>query len=135
MSRASMKVPVASQCEKRAEDTFAGLLYLCPISNVPEGSAVRVEIQNLVLAVFNLDGEVYVINDPCTHGPGSLSEGYIDGDVVECGFHNGAFNIRTGAVVAPPCMIPVRTYAVTIQNGAVYIDPNRPAVAQAQSAP
>ena len=43
-------------------------------------------------------------------GPGSLSEGYIDGDVVECNFHNGQFDIKTGEVVSPPCMIPVKTY-------------------------
>ncbi len=126
MSQASIKAPAISQCEKHTEE-MAGLLYLCPVSSVPEGSAARIEIENLVLAIFNLDGEVYVINDACTHGPGSLSEGYIDGGVVVCGFHNGAFNIRTGAVVAPPCMLPVKTYAVTIRNGAVYIDPNRPA--------
>jgi hypothetical protein len=42
--------------------------------------------------------------------PGSLSEGFIDGDVVECNFHNGQFDIKTGEIVSPPCMIPVKTY-------------------------
>jgi biphenyl 2,3-dioxygenase ferredoxin subunit len=70
----------------------------------------------MVLAVFNLDGEYFVTDDTCTHGPGSLSEGFIDGDVVECDFHNGAFDIRTGAVVAPPCMIPLKTYRTVVDN-------------------
>ena len=71
---------------------------------------------------FNLDGEFYVTDDLCTHGPGSLSEGYIDGDVVECNFHNGQFNIRTGEVVLPPCMVPIKTYPTVVEDGKVFIE-------------
>jgi nitrite reductase/ring-hydroxylating ferredoxin subunit len=94
---------------------------LCSTADVAVGTALKVEIEGLAIAVFNLDGEFYVIDDQCTHGPGSLSEGYIDGDIVECDFHNGAFNIKTGEVAAPPCMIPVRTYRTTVSEGKVYI--------------
>ena len=55
------------------------------------------------------------------HGPGSLSEGYIEGDVVECNFHNGQFNIKTGEVVAPPCMVPIKTYRTVVEDGKVFI--------------
>lgn len=83
---------------------------------------MRVEAGALTLAVFNVDGEFYVTDDACTHGPGSLSEGYIEGDVVECNFHNGQFNIRTGEVVSPPCMIPIKTYPTRVESGKVVID-------------
>jgi nitrite reductase/ring-hydroxylating ferredoxin subunit len=96
-------------------------IELCGTGDVAAGAALKVEAAGLELAVFNLDGEFYVIDDHCTHGPGSLSEGYIDGDVVECNFHNGAFNIRTGEVVEPPCMIPVRTYKTLVADGKVFI--------------
>lgn len=105
------------------------LLDLCASADVAPNGATRVEKNGLSLAVFNLDGEFYVTDDLCTHGPGSLSEGYIDGDVVECDFHNGAFNIRTGEVAAPPCMTPLRTYATHVVDGKVYIDPNQPSLA------
>lgn len=95
---------------------------LCKTDDVAEGTALRVEAGNLILAVFNIEGRFYVIDDQCTHGPGSLSEGYIDGDVVECNFHNGQFDIKTGEVVSPPCMIPVKTYPVTVENGTVTIE-------------
>jgi nitrite reductase/ring-hydroxylating ferredoxin subunit len=95
---------------------------LCKTDDVAEGTALRVETGDLIVAVFNIEGQFYVTDDQCTHGPGSLSEGYIDGDVVECNFHNGQFDIRTGEVVSPPCMIPVRTYPVTVENGAVTIE-------------
>lgn len=84
--------------------------------------SLKVEKIGASLAVFNLDGEFFVTDDACTHGPGSLSEGCIVGDHVECDFHNGAFNIRTGAVVTPPCMIPLRTYPVRIEAGRVFIE-------------
>ena len=82
---------------------------LCKADEVAEGTALRVEAGGLVVAVFHIEGKFYVTDDACTHGPGSLSEGFIDGDVVECNFHNGQFDIKTGAVVSPPCMIPVKT--------------------------
>ena len=97
-------------------------IELCSTAEVEAGTALRVESGELALAVFNIEGEFYVIDDQCTHGPGSLSEGYIDGDVIECNFHNGQFNIRTGEVVLPPCMIPMKTYPTTVENGKVVIE-------------
>ena len=97
-------------------------IELCSTDEVAVGAALKVEREGLVLAVFNVDGEFYVLDDLCTHGPGSLSEGYIEGDVVECNFHNGQFNIRTGEVVMPPCMIPAKTYRTAVENGKVVIE-------------
>ena len=97
-------------------------IKLCNAEEVAVGSALKVETGGLVLAVFNLGGEFYVTDDACTHGPGSLSEGFIEDDVVECNFHNGQFNIRTGAVVSPPCVVPVKTYRTLVEDGGVYIE-------------
>jgi nitrite reductase/ring-hydroxylating ferredoxin subunit len=101
---------------------MAERIELCGISDVEVGSALRVDAGQLALAVFNVDGAFYVTDDACTHGPGSLSEGFVDGDVVECNFHGGQFNILTGEVVGPPCMVPVRTYAVVVADGKVFIE-------------
>jgi nitrite reductase/ring-hydroxylating ferredoxin subunit len=97
-------------------------LDVCAASEVAPGTALKIEIEDLALAVFNVDGEFFVTDDMCTHGPGSLSEGYIDGDVIECNFHNGQFNIKTGEVVAPPCMVPMKTYKTMVENGRVIIE-------------
>src|SRR4051794_33548604 len=56
-------------------------IELCGADEVEPGSAIKVETGDLSLAVFNVDGEYYVTDDLCTHGPGSLSEGYIEDDV------------------------------------------------------
>ena len=97
-------------------------IQLCRTADVANGAALKVEIGGLALAVFNVDGEFFVTDDACTHGPGSLSEGYLDGDVIECNFHGGQFNVRTGEVISPPCMVPVKTYAVTVEHGMVIIE-------------
>jgi nitrite reductase/ring-hydroxylating ferredoxin subunit len=97
-------------------------LDLCSTADVAPGTALKVEIEDLALAVFNVDGEFFVTDDACTHGPGSLSEGNVEGDVVECNFHGGQFNIRTGEVVSPPCMVPIKTYPATVVDGKVTIE-------------
>ncbi|MGA2891300.1 MAG: non-heme iron oxygenase ferredoxin subunit [Xanthobacteraceae bacterium] len=97
-------------------------LELCSTADVAPGTALKVEIADLTLAVFNVDGAFFVTDDLCTHGPGSLSEGYIEDDIVECNFHNGQFNIRTGVVVSPPCMVPIKTYPALVVDGKVTIE-------------
>ena len=97
-------------------------IRLCAADEVAPGTALRVETDDYTLAVFNVGGTFYVTDDNCTHGPGSLSEGYIEDDVVECNFHNGQFNIRTGEVVSPPCMVPVKTYPAVVEGGDVFIE-------------
>jgi anthranilate 1,2-dioxygenase ferredoxin subunit len=97
-------------------------LRVCSTEDVDWDSALRVEIEDLVLAVFNVNGMFYVTDDRCTHGPGSLSEGFLEGHEIECDFHNGKFDVRTGEVTAPPCMVPVKTYNVTVEGTDVMID-------------
>ena len=103
--------------------TVAGrLVELCAKADVGEGEVVKIEKDGLELAVYHVEGQFYVTDDHCTHGPGSLSEGFLEGHVIECDFHNGAFDIRNGEVVAPPCMVPLKTYKVVPDDTAVVIE-------------
>lgn len=97
-------------------------IKLCTTDEVQPGEGLKVEAAGLTLAVFNADGQFHVTDDACTHGPGSLSEGYLDGEVIECNFHQGCFNVRTGEVVSPPCVVPVKTYPTIVEDGTVYIE-------------
>ena len=97
-------------------------ISLCKAGEVPTGKVIKIEKEGLTLAVFNIDGEYLVTDDACTHGPGSLSEGEIDGEMVICDFHNGAFNIRTGEPVVAPCVIPLKTYQARVQDGEIQIE-------------
>jgi len=97
-------------------------IRLCRADAIAPGTALKVEHGDLVLAVYNVDGEFFVTDDACTHGPGSLSEGELYGDIIECNFHGGQFNVRTGEVAAPPCMAPLKTYKVSVADGDVCIE-------------
>jgi nitrite reductase/ring-hydroxylating ferredoxin subunit len=97
-------------------------IELCSTADVAPGTALKVETGDLTLAVFNVNGEFFVTDDQCTHGPGSLSEGYLEDDVIECNFHNGQFNVRTGEVMSPPCMVPIKTYPALVVDGKVTIE-------------
>jgi len=95
---------------------------LCATGDVAEGGALKLEVEGLTLAVFHVEGVFYVTDDHCTHGPGSLSEGVLDGFEIECDFHQGCFDVRTGAVTAPPCMEPLKTYEVSVQGDRVMVE-------------
>jgi len=97
-------------------------VQLCKVEDVGVGEVRKIEAGGLTLAVYNLDGAFYATDVACSHGPGSLSEGFVDGDTIECNFHQGVFNIRTGECVRPPCMIPVRTYRAVVEHGLVYVE-------------
>lgn len=97
-------------------------ISICKTSEVEDGKAIKIEREGLTLAVFNVEGEYFVTNDECTHGPGSLSEGEIFGDTVECNFHSGVFNIRTGEVMMPPCITPLKTYRTRLEGATLCIE-------------
>jgi len=98
------------------------LFRLCGTADVADRDVLKVEHGDHAFAVYNVDGEFFVTDDACTHGPGSLSEGYLDGDVIECNFHGGQFNVRTGEVVGPPCMVPVKTYKVHVEDQSIFVE-------------
>lgn len=98
------------------------LLDLIATDDLDPGEARKVETNGLTLAVFRVGDQFYVTDDTCTHGPGSLSEGYLDGYEIECDFHQGCFDIRTGAVTAPPCTAPITVYTTVVRDGRVMIE-------------
>jgi len=98
------------------------LLDLIAIDDIESGEATKVEAGGLTLAIFRVNDEFYVTNDTCTHGPGSLSEGELDGYEIECDFHQGCFDIRTGEVTAPPCTMPLKVYTTVVRDGRVMIE-------------
>jgi len=88
---------------------------LCNIADLAEGEMLRVEVENLILAVYLVDGQVFVTDDTCTHGQASLAgDGSLEGYVVTCSLHDGQFDIRNGRCVAAPCIRPLTTYKSTV---------------------
>ncbi|MGE8624956.1 non-heme iron oxygenase ferredoxin subunit [Acinetobacter schindleri] len=97
--------------------------FLCLTSDIEQGEGLQVMIDGYPpLAVFHLeDGGFYVTDDTCTHGDASLADGEVDGCEVECPFHAGAFDIKTGEPCGAPCSIPLKTYTSFVRDGQVYL--------------
>jgi 3-phenylpropionate/trans-cinnamate dioxygenase ferredoxin component len=93
-----------------------------PLAELAPGDAVRVDTVSPAIAVFHADGgEIYAIDDTCTHQDASLADGWLDGCTVECPLHASCFDLRTGKVSGPPAKTPVGTHQVVVQDGMVYV--------------
>lgn len=98
------------------------LHHLCALSDLEEGVITGGSLADgHRVAIYLVDGKVYVTDDRCSHGDASLTEeGSVNGCSVECSWHFGSFDIRTGQPTASPCTEPISTYQVTVKDGEVF---------------
>ena len=99
-------------------------LTVCPLDELPPGSVKIVVAGELAFGVYNLDGELYAIEDRCSHDDGPLCEGDFDPEsaVVICPRHGSHFDIRTGKALTLPAYLPVETFPVRVDDGLVKVD-------------
>ncbi len=91
-------------------------------ADLAPGEASCVEVAGKTIALFNLDGTFYAIDNACTHRGGPLSEGEISGGEVTCPWHGAVYNIKTGAVLASPAPRGVQAYAVRVQGADIEVE-------------
>lgn len=108
------------------ESNADGLARLCTLDDLCEDEPFCAKVDDVGYAVFQIGELVFVTADLCTHGPGHLSEGYVEGFEVECPFHQGKFDIRTGQPTEAPCEVPLETWTPVIEDGTVYINISQP---------
>jgi 3-phenylpropionate/trans-cinnamate dioxygenase ferredoxin component len=106
------------------------MLRICPVDDLPPGESRRVGPPDAdpAIAVFHTeDGEILAIDDTCSHQQASLADGWLEGCEIECPLHSSRFDLRTGAVDAPPARLPIRTHEVVVQDGVIHVIPSRDA--------
>src|SRR3954467_15374355 len=96
------------------------MIQVCALTDLPPGESARV-VAHVPVAVFNADGELYAIDDTCTHQDASLSEGWLEGCLIECPLHAASFDLRTGSPTCLPARRPVRTHRVTVDDGIIHV--------------
>jgi nitrite reductase/ring-hydroxylating ferredoxin subunit len=106
------------------------VVRICAQSDIAPESVKAYEVGDRRLAVFNIEGNFYVTDDECTHASASLADGMLEDGVIECSLHFGAFDVKSGAVKAPPCSIALRTYKVLLQGDEVYVDLDKDAAGE-----
>lgn len=95
------------------------------VEELPPGSRCVVEVDGVAVAVFNLGGDYCAIEDTCTHDGGELASGDLQGEEIVCPRHGARFNLRTGAVTAPPAFSAVATLPVRVNAGWVEVRDDR----------
>lgn len=92
------------------------------VGQVPPGRLKRVELAGRLICLANVDGQIYAVDDDCTHISGPLDQGDLTGCVLECPLHIAHFDVRTGQVLRGPAREDLPTYAVYVQGDDVYVE-------------
>ena len=100
------------------------LIDICPLDELPPGRTKIVSWEDLEIGVVNCRGELYAIEDRCSHDDGELMEGDVDCDerTVECPRHGSLFDLRTGKPLTLPAYAPVDTFPVSVENGVIKVE-------------
>lgn len=106
-------------------DSAQKWIRVCAHSEILPGEHKLVWDGDTPIAVFNIDGDLYAIADVCTHDGGDLADGELFGHAIECPRHGARFDVRTGAVLAPPAVEPTASFPVKVENGEVFTRDDR----------
>ena len=93
---------------------------------MPENGVISREVGDELVAIYNIDGAYYATEARCTHGLADLADGTLEGDEIECSFHFGAFNVKTGKPTQPPCFIAAQDLQDRGRDGQVFVDLDTP---------
>ena len=102
----------------------AEIIEVCSLSELPPGATRIVEWEDLEIGVFNCNGEIYALEDRCSHDNGPLAEGELDPEncTVECPRHGSLFDLRTGNPKTLPAYVPVDTFPVVVEDDIVKLE-------------
>jgi nitrite reductase/ring-hydroxylating ferredoxin subunit len=91
------------------------------VDEVDDEEAKSCRVGNMLIALYNVGGTFHATSDICTHAHAHLSDGYIEGDIVECPLHQGRFHIPTGRAISAPVTEDVLTYPVKVEGDKVLV--------------
>jgi 3-phenylpropionate/trans-cinnamate dioxygenase ferredoxin subunit len=98
-------------------------IKICPLEDLKPGKAIRVKVGEHAIAIVRTpSGEVRALDDKCSHGEISLSEGFVEEGTIECWAHGAKFDLNTGVPLSLPAYEPVNTYEILIENDEIYLE-------------
>lgn len=101
---------------------MAEYFALAVAQDIPPGTARAFELQGKRIAVCNIGGVFYAVDDRCTHDNAPLGQGALDGDVIECPRHGARFEVTTGRALCLPAVRPIATYPVRIEQDVIQVE-------------
>ena len=100
---------------------------VCPLNQLARGDARRLDTWPPIAVFHTEEGELFAIDDTCTHQDASLADGWVEDCAVECPLHASRFNLRIGAVDGAPAKLPVRTHGVSVVDGMILVEESQEA--------
>jgi nitrite reductase/ring-hydroxylating ferredoxin subunit len=94
---------------------------VCSAADLPPGSVRSFDIGGELVAVYNIDGTFHATEARCTHAGADLADGILEGEVIECSLHFGAFHVPTGKAVQAPCCDDLKTFRTEVKDGQVFV--------------
>ncbi len=91
-------------------------------SAIPPGTTLKVSLGNDPVLLCNVEGEIYAIEDVCTHDGGELDQGELEGNRIMCPRHGAYFDVTTGTALTLPAILPVPTYRVRMEGDDIYVE-------------
>jgi len=103
------------------DESKAEFLEIAPISELPTGERLFIEVEGRSLVIFNVAGQFFAIGDICTHDDGPVGDGDIEGFNIVCPRHGGEFDVRTGQAVQMPAVVDIPAYPVRVVDGMIHV--------------
>ena len=104
-----------------AESDNGGWVTVAESGSIPDGEMKGVTVGSQEVALYNIKGEIFATDNLCTHAFAFLSDGWLDGEEVECPLHAGRFEIKTGKGLGPPIPCDIKTFPVRVESGQVQV--------------
>ena len=91
-------------------------------SSLEVGTITGVKAGELDVALYNIDGAIYATHNVCTHALAFMSDGWLEGDIIECPLHGGRFEVKTGKGLGAPITCHLKVFPVRIKGNSVQVD-------------
>lgn len=103
------------------DQSKAEFVEIAPVSELPNGERLFVEVEGRSLVIFNIAGQFFAIHDICSHDDGPVGEGDLEGYNIVCPRHGGEFDVRTGQAVQMPAVVDIPAYPVRVVDETIQV--------------
>jgi 3-phenylpropionate/trans-cinnamate dioxygenase ferredoxin subunit len=106
---------------KKIEESKIEFVEIAPVSELPNGERLFIEVEGKALVIFNIAGQYFAIGDVCSHDDGPVGDGDLEGFNVVCPRHGGEFDVQTGKAMQMPAVVDIPAYAVRVVEGKIQV--------------
>ena len=106
---------------KTIDQSKIEFVEIAPVSELPTGERLFIEVEGKALVIFNIAGQYFAIGDVCSHDDGPLGDGDLEGFTIVCPRHGGEFDVQTGKAVQMPAVVDIPAYPVNVIDEVLFV--------------